>query len=69
MRLKDAIIDTVIIGMSAALLWHFANIWLYGQYLVKEPNIAVRTAETAGLVAILVLGISKFISDLKRKVK
>jgi len=65
---KDLIADTVIIGMSAALLWHFSNIWRYGQYLVQEPNILIRSLETAGLLIILGFGISKYVGDLKGKV-
>ena len=59
--------DLIIVGLSCALLWHFANIWRYDQYLAGEPNILIRSLETAGLVVILVFGVSKFISDLKRK--
>jgi len=66
MGIRDVIIDAAIIGMSAALLWHFSNIWRYGQCLIQEPNIAIRSLETAGIVAILALGINKFVSDLKR---
>jgi len=51
MRLKDAIADGMIVGLSAALLWHFSNIWRYGQHLIQEPNILVKTLETAGLAA------------------
>ena len=67
MNIKDIIADGVIIGMSAALLWHFSNIWRYGQHLVGEPNIVIRSLETAGLLLILTFGISKYVSDLKRK--
>ena len=67
MKLKNLIADGVIIGMSVALLWHFSNIWRYGQLLVQEPDIVIRSLETAGLLLILVFGVSKFISDLKGK--
>ena len=67
MNIKDIIADGVIIGMSAAFLWHFSNIWRYGQYLVGESNIVIRSLETVGLLAILVFGISKYVSDLKEK--
>lgn len=67
MNVKHLIAHAAIIGMSAALLWHFSNIWLYGQYLVGEPNIVIRSLETAGLLLILVFGVSTFISDLKGK--
>lgn len=69
MAIRDIIVDAAIIGMSAALLWHFSNIWRYGQCLIQEPNIAIRSLETAGIVAILAWGISRLMSDLKRKKK
>jgi len=67
MNIKDVIRDAMIIGLSGALLWHFSNIWRYGQYLVGEPNIAIRSLETAGLLVIFVFGISKYISGVKRE--
>ena len=65
--MKEVIADGALIGMSAALLWHFSNIWRYGQYLVGEPNIVVRSLETVMLLAILVFGVSKFIGSLSGK--
>ena len=67
MNVKGLVLDTLIIGLSAALLWHFSNIWRYGQYLVQEPNIAIRSLETAMLLFILAFGVGKYISDLKGK--
>jgi len=66
-NIKDIIADGLIIGMSAALLWHFSNIWRYGQYLIGEPNIVIRSLETAGFLLILIFGINKYREDLKRK--
>ena len=66
MKMKYLVADGVIIGMSSALLWHFLNIWRYGQYLVGEPNIVIRSLETAVLLAILVFGVSKFVGSLIR---
>jgi len=65
--MKNAIADGAIISLSASLLWHFSNIWRYGQHLIQEPNIVILSLETAGLLLILIFGISKCISDLKRK--
>jgi len=65
--MKNSITYGSIIGMSAALLWHFSNIWLYGQYLVGEPNIVIRSLETAMLIAILSFGVNRFISTLRGK--
>jgi len=69
MNIKDIIADAVIIGLSSALLWHFSNIWRYGQYLIGESNITIRSLETAGLLLILAFGVSKYVVDLKRKEK
>lgn len=65
--MRHAIGNGLIIGLSTALLWHFSNIWRYGQYVVGEPNIVIRSLETAGLLAILIFGISNFISNMKRE--
>ena len=63
--MRQAIGNGIIIGLSAAFLWHFSNIWRYGQYLVGEPNIMIRSLETAGLLVILIFGISNYISVVK----
>lgn len=68
MNLKDLITDGVLIALSVALLWHFSNIWRYGQHLIQEPNIIILIVETTGLLAILVFGVYKFVGDLKGKV-
>ena len=67
MKVKGLVLDALVIGLSASLLWHFSNIWRYGQHLVEEPNIAIRSLETGGLLFILAFGVGKFISDLKGK--
>ena len=67
MNVKDLIANSVIIGLSSALLWHFSNIWRYGQHLVQEPNIAILCIETTGLLLILGFGIAKFVTGLKAK--
>ena len=67
MSVEDIIADGLISGLSAALLWHFSNIWRYGQYLIWEPNIVIRCLETAGLLLIFAFGIVKYIRDLRLK--
>jgi len=67
MNMKTCIIDALVIGLSAALLWHFSNIWLYGQHLIQEPNTIVLTLETAGLLLILGFGVIKLVGDLKEE--
>lgn len=66
MRIKDVLVDAATIGLSAALLWHFSNIWRYGQHLIQEPNTLL-TLETVGLLIIFAFGITKFVVDLKEK--
>jgi len=58
--------NLMLIGLSASLLWHFSNIWRYGNHLIVEPNIVILSVETAGLLFILVFGVAKCIIDLKR---
>jgi len=58
--------NVMLIGLSASLLWHFSNIWRYGNHLIVEPNIVILSVETAGLLFILVFGVAKCIIDLKR---
>lgn len=64
-NVKDLIADAALIGVSVALLWHFSNIWRYGQHLIQEPHIVVRSLETALLLAILVFGVIKLIGTLR----
>ena len=65
--IKDVVFDLIVIGMSSALLWHFANIWRYGKFLVQEPNLIILSLETAGLFLIFALGLTKLIGDLRGK--
>lgn len=69
MTVRDFIIDLIIISQSSFLLWHFSNIWRHGEYLVGEPNIIIRSLETALLLAIFAFGVTKYISDLRRGMK
>lgn len=64
-QFKDIVSHMLIISLSLALLWHFSNIWIYGQYLIGEPNIIIRSLETVGLLVIYVFGIHQFIHGLK----
>ena len=66
MNIKDIISDGLVISLSAALLWHFSNIWRYGQHLIQEPNTIILSLETAGLLFILVFVLRKFISELNK---
>ena len=65
MSIKDIAIDSIVIGLSVALLWHFSNIWRYGQHLIREPNITILTIETGFLLLILGFAITKSLSDVR----
>jgi len=67
-NIKEIIIDALLIGMSSALLWHFSNIWLYDRHFIAEPNIWIRSAETLGLLIILIFSLGKYIRDLRNAV-
>ena len=58
--------NSLLAGLSAAFLWHFSNIWRYGQYLAQEPNIIIRSLETAMLLVIFTFGVSRLVVDLRR---
>jgi len=62
----EVIGDSLVIGMSAALLWHFSNIWRYGQHLIQEPNIIILSLETAVLLLILAFGVFRLVVDFRR---
>ena len=63
---RNIIADLLVAGMSLALLWHFSNIWRYGQLLVQEPNIIIRSLETAMLLIIFAFGVSRLVVDFRR---
>ena len=47
LNMKNTIANGAIISMSVALLWHFSNIWRYGQYVIGKPDIVIRSVETS----------------------
>ena len=67
MSIKNLVADAMVIALSFALLWHFSNIWQYGQFLIQEPNIVILSVETVILLIMLGFGIWKFVRDLKAK--
>lgn len=64
--MKEIIADIAIMAMSVAFLGHFFTIWRYGRVLIQEPNIIIRSLETALFLVILAFGIYKFVKDLKK---
>jgi hypothetical protein len=64
--LRNILANFLLTGLSVAFLWHFAYIWRYEQILVQEPNIIIRSLETAMLLFIFAFGISRIVVDLRR---
>jgi len=65
--IKEVITSGLVIALSAALLWHFSNIWREGQHLILEPNRVILSLETGGLVVIFGFGVAIFVAALKQK--
>lgn len=55
----------LIIGLSLAFLWHFSHIWIYGEHLIQEPNLALLIFETIFLGLIFLYGVFLLIKGFK----
>jgi len=64
--MMGVISNALVVGMSAALLWHFSNIWRYGQHLIQEPNVIILSLETVVLLLILAFGVFRLVVDFRR---
>ena len=68
-RIRDILLcicASLVMGLSAAFLWHFSNIWRYGDVLIREPVVVIRVLETVGLGLILLFGLGVFVWALKK---
>jgi hypothetical protein len=65
--LRDVLSYLALTGCALAFLWHFANIWLYGVTQAAEPNLVIRSCETALFVVLLGLGIERMIAAVRKK--
>jgi hypothetical protein len=65
---RNVMADSMLVGLNLAFLWHFSNIWRYGQYLAQEPNIIIRSLETAMLFFIFAFGVSRLVADFRRQI-
>ena len=63
--MRRILISLCTIAVSLALLWHFSNIWRFGEHIIREPNIVILISETLLLIGILLFGIYSFIKELK----
>jgi len=65
--IRDVLSYLALTGCALAFLWHFANIWLYGVTQAAEPNLVIRSCETALFVVLLGLGIERMIAAVRKK--
>lgn len=63
---NDLAADVLVISLSVSFLWLISNIWRYDKFLMGEPNLLIRSLETAWFLLILAFGIGKCISDVRR---
>jgi len=63
---NDLAADVIVISLSVSFLWLLSNIWRYDKFLMGEPNILIRSLETAWFLLILAFGVAKCISDVRR---
>lgn len=54
----------IVIALSFAFLWHFSNIWLYGQHLIQEPSSLRLYSETILLALIALFGLFMFVLEV-----
>jgi len=56
-----------LIVLSSVFLWIFAQIWIYETIFVYENSLPIRIMETLFLMALLSLGIERFIYECRRR--
>ncbi len=59
--LNGYLLTALVVGLSAAMLWLFLDIWRVGSHHVNEPNTAILISETVLLGGALVYGIVNFV--------
>lgn len=65
--LTEALNKGLIMGMSAALLWHFYQIWTQGKFYIQEPNIVILTLETIMLAGIFIYAVVSLGKNISKK--
>ena len=64
--LREVFAYLALTGCALAFLWHFANIWLHGVTQAAEPNLVIRSFETVLFSVLLVLGIERMITAIRK---
>ena len=64
-RIKEWLFNSIGLGSVITFLYIFAKFWATGHVTLVEDNIAIRTVETIMIVGGILVGIERFLSDLK----
>jgi len=64
--MREGLAYGMVIGMSAAFLWHFGCIVRQGTVIIQEPNLAILVSEMILLSVIFVYGIASLTKILRR---
>ena len=59
--MRQAIANSLLMGLAAAFLFHFIRIAIYKQVLIQEPNPLILIVEFLGLIAIIGFAIGDLI--------
>ena len=66
-EIREIIGDTLTIALGLILLFHFGMFWTKTWIRIGEPNEIMLTVETVMALAILGLGIERYIDDFRRR--
>ena len=64
--MRTVIAYVSLIGLSGVFLWIFAQIWIHDTIYVYEDCLPIRITETVLLIAVLILGVERFISACRK---
>ena len=64
--MREALAYSLIVGMSAAFLWHFSNIARFGGQFIQEPSLVILAFEIVMLCSIFVFGVVSLIKLCRR---
>lgn len=64
-RVKEWLFNSIGLGSVITFLYIFATFWATGRVTLVEDSIAIRTVETVMIIAGILIGLERFLSDLK----
>ena len=64
--MRQAIAGCLLIGSGIALTWIFTSIYVYGKFIVIEPNNWILAVELAMSLGIIVYGVVRYRDAVKK---